>query len=110
MATDTFYFQHKSLLGNTCAQIYSHKCGFAYCTPLPDAKDARVGGSLSDFIHDFGSPDHLTFYGDQVKVGRHTQFQAMLRNHHKKWHVSSPRRPNENPDEGSIRELKRRFY
>jgi hypothetical protein len=46
----------------------------------------------------------------QVQVGRHTEFQSFIRRHQISFHVSHPRRPNENPAEGGIREIKRRFY
>ena len=109
-ATDTIYADIKSLLGNSCAQVYTHKIGFAACYPLPAAKGDPVGHTLSDFVHDFGAPQHLTFDGAQVQVGKHTLFQKYLRQFRIDHHVSGPRRPNENPAEGSIREIKRRWY
>ena len=109
-ATDTVYSDIKSLLGNTCAQVYTHKIGFAVCYPLTAAKGDAVGHTLSDFVHDFGAPDHITFDGAQVQVGKKTLFQKNLRKFFIDYHVSSPRRPNENPAEGSIREIRRRWY
>jgi hypothetical protein len=69
-----------------------------------------VGYSLSDFIHEYGAPEHLTFDGDAVQVGSGTRFKDNLRRAEIKHHVSTPRRPNENPAEGSIREVKKRWY
>ena len=109
-ATDTVYSDVKSLLGNTCAQIYTHKIGFAVSYPLPVAKGDEVGQTLSNFIHDYGAPEHITFDGAQVQVGKNTLFQKTLRKHVIDYHVSSPRRPNENPAEGSIREIRRRWH
>ena len=109
-ATDTVYSDIKSLLGNTCAQVYTHKIGFAVCYPLAVAKGDEVGHTLSDFVHDFGAPDHITFDGAQVQVGKKTLFQKNLTKYIIDYHVSSPRRPNENPAEGSIREIRRRWY
>ena len=51
---------------------------------------------------------NLTFDGFQTQVGKNTRFNNMNRyriNHH----ISALRQPNENPDEGAIREIKRRF-
>ena len=107
-ATDTIYVDAKSLMGNTCAQVYTHKIGFAVSYPLPIAKGNEVGQTLSHFIHDYGAPEHVTFNGAQVQVGKKTLFQKTLNKHHIDYHVPSPRRPNENPAEGSIREIKRR--
>ena len=33
-----------------------------------------------------------------------------VRKYDTQYHISSPRRPNESPDEGSIREVKKRWY
>ena len=109
-ATDTFFFNKKSLHQNTCAQVYSHKCGFATCYPMQNTKGDSIGNSLYDFVHDFGAPEHLTFDGFQSQVGKNTKFKKGLRHFNIDWHVSAPRRPNENPAEGTIREIKRRFY
>ena len=65
-ATDTLYADTKSLLQNTCAQIYSHKNGSSACYPLPSANEENIGNTLNDFIHDFGAPKYLTFDSAQV--------------------------------------------
>ena len=62
-ATDTFFADMKSLHGNTCCQLYSHKVGFASCYPKLNAKGGSLGETLDDFVHDFGVSDHLTFDG-----------------------------------------------
>ena len=109
-ATDTLYSKCKSLRSNIAAQIYSHKCGFKAIYPFPKADGNHVGQSLKDFIYDYGAPEHLTFDGAMVQVGRQTPFVQTLRKHDIKHHVSSPRRPNENPAESAIRETKKRWY
>ena len=109
-STDTAYFPCKSLRGNIASQIFFEKCGFAACYHLPRADNAHIGPTLAAFTADFGVPSHLTMDGAQVQVGRHTEFQAFIRRHGIDFHVSHPRRPNENPAEGGIREIKRRFY
>jgi len=109
-STDTAYFPCKSLRGNIASQIYFEKCGFMACYHVPRADNAHIGPTLSAFSSDYGIPEHLTMDGAQVQVGRHTEFQAFIRRHDISFHISHPRRPNENPAEGGIRELKRRFY
>ena len=109
-ATDTLYSKCKSLRSNIAAQIYSHKCGFKAIYPLQKANGEQVGQSLKDFIHDYGAPEHITFDGAMVQVGRNTPFVHTLRKYEIKHHVSSPRRPNENPAESAIRETKKRWY
>jgi hypothetical protein len=109
-ATDTLWSTTKSLRSNVATQIYTHKCGFNAAYHLRRANGDQVGYSLSDFIHEYGAPEHLTFDGAVVQVGSGTRFKDNLRRAEIKHHVSAPRRPNENPAEGSIREVKKRWY
>ena len=109
-ATDTFWSKVKSLRGNVAAQIYGHKCGFNKVYPIPKANNENVGYSLLSFINEFGVPEKLTYDGAAVQVGRHTTFQDAIRKHGIQAHVSAPRRPDENPAEGFIREVKKRWY
>ena len=73
-ATDTFYLKSKSIYGNTYVQIYQHKNRFAACYLLTSVKGDQIGKLLSDFIHDFGAREHLTFDGVQVQVERKIKF------------------------------------
>ena len=109
-ATDTAYGKVKSLRGNVGSQIYSHKCGFKVSYPLMKVDGNHVGDTLTQFIADFGAPEHLTFDGASVQTGPKTKFMQALRRYEIKYHVSGPRRPNENPAEQSIHEIKKRWY
>jgi hypothetical protein len=109
-ATDSAYSPIKSLRGNVASQVYSHKCGFKKTYHLRAVTGDDIGQTLADFVSDYGAPEHLTFDGASVQVGSKTRFMDLIRRHEIKHHVSSPRRPNENPAEGSIRELKKRWY
>ena len=70
----------------------------------------HVRDTLTQFIADFGAPEHLTFDGASVQTGPKTKFMQALRRYEIKYHVSGPRRPNENPAEQSIHEIKKRWY
>ena len=109
-STDTFYSRVKSLLGHTHAQVYSNKTGFSASYPMYNTTGESIGESLRSFSHDFGVPEHLTFDGAMSQVGKDTKFMKTIREYDIKHHVSAPRRPNENPAEGQIRELKRRWF
>jgi hypothetical protein len=100
----------KSIRGNVASQVYSHKCGFNATYNIRAATGDEIGHSLSNFIHDYGAPEHLTFDGAMAQVGPDTLFMKTVRRAEIKYHISAPRRPNENPAEGSIRELKKRLY
>eukprot|EP00980_Cylindrotheca_fusiformis_P022891 scaffold9880_cov86-Cylindrotheca_fusiformis.AAC.2 len=58
-ATDTFYAKMRSLLGNSMAQIYSHKSGFKAVYPMRNATGDLIGQSLKDFIMEYGAPEYL---------------------------------------------------
>ena len=107
-ATDTIWAKSRTLRGNVSSQVYSHKCGFNTAYRLESASGENIGYSLSNFVSDYGAPDRLTFDGAAVQVGRNTQFQNTIRKNDIKYHVSGPRRPNENPAEGNIREIKKK--
>ena len=109
-ATDTAYGKLKSLRGNVGCQLYSHKCGFKAAYPIQRVDGNHVGETLTQFINDFGAPEHLTFDGAAVQTGPKTRFMSAIRRYEIKYHVSGPRRPNENPAEQSIHEVKKRWY
>ena len=77
---------------------------------MDNMTEDSIGNTLQDFIHDFGIPVHLTFDGHQSQLGGGYLFMKTIRKHNIKYNMSSPRRPEQNPAEGGIRELKRRWY
>ena len=74
------------------------------------ANNKNIGHSLGAFISGFGVPEHLTFYGAAVQVGSKSIFQNHVRKHEIQNQRSAPRRPNKKPYEGSIREVKSKWY
>lgn len=109
-ATDTLYADIKSLNQHKYAQIYSHKCGFTVANPMDKFTGDSVGYTLQDFINDFGVPEFLTFDGALQQKGNNTLFMKNIRKHNIKYHISGPYRPNENPAESAIGQLKLRWY
>ena len=77
---------------------------------MDKASNEKIGHSLGAFISEFGLLEHMTFDGAAVQVGIKTIFQDHIRNHDIQTQRSPPRRPNENPYEGSIQEVKRKWY
>jgi hypothetical protein len=70
----------------------------------------KIGATLPALATDFGIPEHITMDGFASQVGQHTKMMKYKRRSEIAYHISHPRRPNENPVEGGIRELKRHFY
>jgi hypothetical protein len=106
IATDTIWAKSRTLRSNVASQIYSHKCGFNTAYHLQSANDDNVGYTLSQFVSEYGAPEHLTYDGASVQVGRNTRSQQTIRKNEIKHHVSGVKTPNENPAEGNIREIK----
>ena len=109
-STDTMYFPTKTLHQSVGSQLFTHKCGFKapyYCTKV---NGDQVEEALTDFIHEYGAPEHLTFDGASVQTGPRTRFREVLKKGQIDYHVSQPRRPNENPSEQAIKEVKKQWY
>ena len=70
----------------------------------------NIGHSLGALISKYGVPLHLIYDGAAVQVGSNNIFQNHVRKHEIQTQKSAPQRLNENPSEGSIREIKINWY
>ena len=77
-ATDTIWAKSRTLRSNMASQIYSHKCGFNTAYQLQSASGDNVGYTLSQFVSEYGAPEHLTYDGASVQLGRNTHFQETI--------------------------------
>ena len=107
-STDTMDGRAKSLEGNRYAQVFANKAYFSRIYPM-DSK-GKAGDALRLFCQEFGVPASLTFDGSQEQNGKNTQFMKQIRTHDINYHVSEPDQHNQNPVEGVIRELRRKWY
>jgi hypothetical protein len=108
-ATDTLVgTNHPTLDGNKYAQVFSNSQHFIVIYPM--ASKAMAGQALREFIREYGVPEELHFDGSLEQNGPNTEFTRLIREHGIKVHRSEPHRPQQNPAEGAIRELKRRWY
>lgn len=107
-AADLYMARTKSLHGNTSAYIFAHKCGFAQAYPQVDK--TKSADSLRQFTTDFGIPRKLTVDGALEQIGIHTEFIRRVRTYDINLHISSPHRPQENPAEGVIREVRKKWF
>ena len=107
-ATDTVNGRTKSLDGNRYAQIFTNKNYFAKLYPM-DTK-SKAGDALRTFCREFGVPDNLTFDGPGEQTGKNTTFMKYIKEHDIDYHVTEPDLHQQNPAEGVIRELRRKWY
>ena len=108
--TDTVYGKVRSLRGSIGLQLYYHKSGFNVSYPMQKVNGDHVGDTLTQFISDLGVPAHLTFDGASAQTGPKTRLMDAIRKYKIKYHVSAPRRPNKNPAELGIHEVKKHWY
>jgi hypothetical protein len=55
--TNTLSGKHKSVMNNTCAQLFANESFFAKAYPME--KKSLAGAALRQFIQDFGVPEKL---------------------------------------------------
>lgn len=107
-ATDTMDLRCKSIHGERYCQVFANKEFFAVAYPIEKKGDAHE--PIDHFVRDFGAMDMLISDGAHEQVGKHSQFQAKLRKYNIQSRRSEPDRPNQNPAEGVIREIRKKWY
>ena len=107
-STDTVFGRHSSLTGNTCMQVFSTKSMFAVAYPMKSKSEA--GLALRRFIREWGIPEMLTFDESKEQSGHNTEFMKLVRKYDMDYHISEPHQHNQNPVEGTVRELRRRWF
>ena len=65
---------------------------------------------LVRFVRTYGAMDKLVYYGVKEQVGRKTEFQRFVKKYEIRGHSSKNQQSNQNPVDGFIRELRRRWY
>ena len=107
-ATNTMDMRCKSIHGEQYCQVFANKEFFAAAYPIETKSDAH--DPIDMFVNDYGAMDILISDGGAEQVGRHTQFQAKLRKYDIKSKVAEPDRHDQNPAEGVIRDIRKRWY
>ena len=70
----------------------------------------KAGDALRTFCLDFGVPEKLTCDGSKEQIGKKTDFIKQVRRNDIKLHVIEPDRHNQNPCEGVIHEVRRKWF
>ena len=107
-STDTMDARCKSREGNKYAQVFANKSYFARIYPMDSKK--KAGNALRLFCQEFGVPERLTFDGSKEQTKKGTEFMKQIRTHDIDYHISEPGMHNQNPVEGVIREIRRKWY
>jgi len=107
-STDTMDGRIKSLDGNRHAQVFSNDSYFAKIYPM-DTK-SKAGKALREFCREFGIPQSLTFDGSKEQSMPGTEFMKSIRQYGIDYHISEADLHNQNPVEGVIREIRKKWY
>ena len=107
IATNTMDARYQSIHGNRYFQVFVNKelCVKGY----PIQKKSECDEALSKFIHDLGAPGEMTTDGSKEKTSRNSKFQKLFKKHDIPYRVCEPERPNNNPAERCIREVRKRW-
>jgi hypothetical protein len=107
-ATDTMDMRCNLIHGERYCQVFANKEFFAAAYPIEKKGDAYE--PIDWFVQDYGAPETLISDGAPEQVGRNPKFQAKLCKHGIKHKTSETERSNQNPAEGTIREVRKRYY
>ena len=107
-SSDTMEGRCKSLDGNKYAQVFANKAYFAKLYPM-DSK-SKAGDALNLFCQEFGVPEKLIFDGSKEQTSKGTTFMREIKKQGIDYHISEPDHHNQNPVEGVIREIRRKWY
>ena len=107
-STDTMDGRCKTLDGNRYAQVFANKGYFSRIYPMDSKK--KAGNALRLFCQEFGVPERLTFDGSKEQTMKGTKFMKQIRSHNIDYHISEADLHNQNPVEGVIREIRRKWY
>ena len=66
--------------------------------------------ALGKIVEVYGAPNSMIYDGAQEQVGPGTKFKSNLRKYGIHGHTSESERSNQNPAEGVIRELRKKWY
>jgi len=110
MSTDTMDPRCEGMHGDTKCQVFGNKQMFAAAYPVPSGQGDHIDQALKDFIQDYGAPDSMTMDGAKAQTARGSAFIARLRRNRITPIICNPYRPNFNPSETVIRELRKKWY
>jgi hypothetical protein len=107
-AANTMDMRCRSIHGEKFCQVFANKEFFAAACPIE--RKANAHEPLDIFGNEHGAMELLISDGAKEQVGKHTEFQAKLKKYDIKSKVSERERSNQNPAEGVIREIRKKWY
>jgi hypothetical protein len=109
-AADNYVGRVLSSCGNRYAFVVAHPNGFCAAYPQPTKDSTTTSQSLRHFINDYGVPRKLIVDGAPEFTGRNGAFAKRCNSYDIDLQVTEPHTPKQNPAEGVIREIRRKWY
>ena len=97
-----------SIHRNYYCQVFSNKYCFVEVYPMKKKPDCHE--ALEIFVKGYGAPDSMIFDSSQEQVIPGTKFQSNFRKYGIHGHTSEMEISNQNPAEGVIWELRKKWY
>jgi hypothetical protein len=107
-SSDTMDGRVKSIDGNRHTQAFANGSFFAKVYPM--ATKGLAGQALKEFIMELGVPNKLTIDGSKEQNGKGTEFMKTCRQHDIRVTRTEAERSNQNPAEGVICEVRRKWF
>ena len=108
MSSDTMDPRCNGMHGYKYCQVFGNKYMFCAAYPIERKSDCHV--ALKHFIRDYGASDSMITDGSGEQTSKDKNFSKCLRKYNIRQIVTPPHRPNLNPVETVIRELRKRWY
>ena len=108
MSSDTVDPRYVSIHGYRYCQVFANKSMFCVANPISKKSDCHI--ALKNFIRDYGAPDSMITDGSREQTSKGSDFSKRLRKNDIRQVITPPYRPNLNPVELVIRELRKRWY
>ena len=97
--TDTLFSKQKSIISNTCAQMFTNGKGFSYVHPMKSK--AQAGEATHKVIIDVGVPSTMISDSAGEQTGNNTYFKEVIKHCHIDTRTIEPYSPWQNQDENT---------
>ena len=108
ISSDTMDARCRSIFDQRYCQVFASKEFFVEAYPISQKSECHE--PLKRFVKEYGSPYEMITDGSKEQCGRKTEFASTLRKYDIYHKIIEPERHNQNPCEGVIRELRKRWY
>ena len=108
VSCDTMDARLQSIHENRNLQVFATKKYFVEVYPLKRKSDCHE--ALDRFVKDYGAPRMMIFDRSLEQGGRYTKLSTLRKKYDISKKITEPDRPSQNPEEGVIRELHKKWY